>query len=101
MGQPIARGRWPPFDEQVAELLHAVDTLLRLGACPTGAMRTRGWTNALRACGADAGDRRTEFCFDHSRLKMAHVELASIDVRELDGSARRGDAGVEQETPHS
>ena len=38
---------------------------------------------------------------DHSRLKMAHVELASIDVRELDGSARRGDAGVEQETPHS
>ena len=30
MGQPIARGRWPLFDEQVAELLHAVDTLLRL-----------------------------------------------------------------------
>ena len=30
MGQPIACGRRQLLDEQVAELLHAIDTLLRL-----------------------------------------------------------------------
>ena len=46
----------------------------------------------------DAGDRRS--VLDHSRLKMAHVEFASVNVREMDGGARRGDAGDEQEATH-
>ena len=38
---------------------------------------------------------------DHSRLKVTHVELAYIYVRELDDGARRGNAGEEQDAAFS
>ena len=80
MGQPIARGRRPPLDEQVAELLHAVDTLLRL-ALVHGPLvqRERAVGPLLRELAVRV---REILCEQHRR------ETARIDGVELTPSTR-------------